>query len=455
MDKVAIIGAGPAGLFAAYQLAGKAEVTVYDKGKTVEKRNCPSPDNCKQCKLCVINYGEGGAGLKADGKIIFDTFVGNRLYDFIPHSKNKQLVEEVKKIFGNYGVKPKSLDQKALEEIEKIETEAAVAGIRFVPTKELAHVGTDYLPTLIASIRDDIKARGAEFLTKTDVLDLDVKTDGFDIHTKQGKNKDTRHFDKVFIAPGRTGAEWLESVIEKYGIAFNYAPMDLGVRIETKKGITARVTDLVRDMKFYIETPNGDMVRTFCTCPGGEVTREYHEKGYVLVNGHSKSGDMHENTNFAMLVSVPFTEPQANGNLIARRVARTINGCGENKPILTRLGDLRKNRRSKKKHEGKYYIKPSLEDVVFGDINFLPGRITNDLIYAIDKLDQILPGLAGDGTLMYAPETKFQSIKVKTDQYLQTNVPNIYVGGDGAGLSSGIVGAAACGVLAAEGILKG
>jgi len=436
-------------------MAGKADVTILDKGKSIEQRICPKPNKCdRKCKLCSVLYGEGGAGLMSDGKIIFHTEVGSNLNDVegIGHKKNQQLVDRVEKIFKVYGVNKDKPSAKVKRQIRELETIATKAGIRTIST-ELAHVGTDRLADLMKRFRDDLKAKGVKFVNNSDVHTITPDEKKIKVFTK----KDTYEADRVLIAPGRVGAKWLAGMVEGLGINYSYNPMDLGVRVEVKREITDHVTNLVRDMKFYIETPTyKDIVRTFCTCPGGKVARETHVDGFNLVNGQSEKGDPYENTNFAFLVTIPFTHPMANGNEYSRLEAEKIWELGGDKPILQRLGDLRKGRRSKDKQLNRFLVKPSLEDVTFGDIGLaLSYRIVTDLMEGFEILDRIMPGVNNDSTLLYAPETKFHALKINnSDAYLQTNIPGIYVAGDGAGLSRGIVGAACCGVLAAEGILK-
>lgn len=454
MKRIIIIGAGPAGLFAAYKLAGKCEVTILDKGHTVENRHCPSPDSCiRVCELCAKLYGEGGAGLMSDGKIIFSTEICSFLnyVDGVGEKKNAELVNEVRKIFEDYGVHAITDTNEALK--KQIHEEAVRVGVRYVHTA-LAHVGTDKLKSLIQKFRDDLKQKGVKFIEKQDALEISKEGETIIISTKDSRYE----CDNLLIAPGRVGAKWLEGVVKKLKIEYQYNAMDLGVRVEVKRQITDRVTSVSRDMKFQIPTDTyQDMVRTFCTCPGGKVARETHAEGYNLVNGHSEAGDPYENTNFAFLVTIPFTEPMANGNEYARRIAETIRELGGDKPIVQRLGDLRAGHRSKSKHVSNYIVKPSLEGATFGDIGLaLPHRILIDLLEGLKKLDKIIPGVNNDETLLYAPEAKFHALRIRnSDPYLQTSVKGIYVAGDGAGLSRGIVGAAACGVLAAEGILAG
>ncbi|MDD4878728.1 MAG: FAD-dependent oxidoreductase [Candidatus Nanoarchaeia archaeon] len=477
MKKVVIIGAGPAGLFAAYKLAGKCDVTILDKGLPVEKRHCPSPNNCKRkCKLCAKLYGEGGAGLMSDGKIIFSTEIGSFLnnVDGVGEERNKGLVAEVQEIFGRYDVQINPLSEEINSKISGLEKACAAEGIRYVPTI-LAHVGTDKLEELIINFRNELIEKGVRFVPKSDVKNIHVENSGrIIVETKREysfyekakntlrriflrKNDDAYECDNLIMAPGRVGAKWLEGIVHKLGIEYTYNAMDLGVRVEVKRDKTDRITEVCRDMKFQMRTSTyNDLVRTFCTCPGGKVAIEAHEEGYNLVNGHSEKGDPYENTNFAFLVTIPFTSPMANGNEYARMIAAAVKELGGGKPILQQLGDLRTGHRSKKERINDFKVKPSLEGITFGDVGLaLPHRIVLDIIEGLEKLDKIIPGVANDETLLYAPEAKFHALRIKnSDGYLQTSIPGIYVAGDGAGLSRGIVGAAACGVLAAEGILR-
>lgn len=445
--KVVIVGAGPAGLFAAYKLAKKADVTIIEKGKDVDDRGCPSPGDCKTCRPCNILCGIGGAGLFSDGKVIFSEKIGNNLTPAVGEARNIQLVQETMNIFEEYGVIVEKLSQEEEYKLQQLKKKARIMGGDFLYAPQ-AHVGTDKLLDLIKNIKKDLESKGVKFWNNTEVLNIDEK----EVVT----NKGNISYDKIILAPGRVGASWLEQVTNDLKLEFSYNPIDMGVRVEVPRVITDDVTNVVRDMKFYLRSSTyNDMVRTFCTCPGGKVTRETHD-GFNLVNGHSDSNDSSPNTNFAFLVTMPLTAPLSNTNHYGHKVADLAYVTGVKKPILQRLGDLRKGRRSRFEKRNEFLVNPSLNDVVYGDVGLvLPHRIAIDILEGLEKLDKIIPGVANDETLLYAPEIKFHGLRIITDEYLATNNKKVFVAGDGAGLSRGIGGAACCGVLAAEGILKG
>lgn len=442
--KVVLIGGGPAGLFAAHELADFCDVTIIEKGNDVDKRGCPSPDECKKkCKPCNILCGIGGAGLFSDGKIIFHTEIGNNLNELVGGEKNKQLVNRVKEIFAQYDIHTSELDGEKEKRVIELQKKARVADVQFVYTEQ-AHVGTDRLKELITRMREDLKKKGVKFFCKEEVISVGDKK----IKTKAREIE----YDSLVIAPGRVGAGWLEKITAQLKLKYSYNPIDIGVRVEVPKEVTDSVTSIVRDMKFQMYINNKVYARTFCTCPAGKVAKESHE-GFMLVNGYSDSRASSQNTNFAFLIQIKLTDPLGNTNEYGRDVAALANTIGKGKIILQRLGDLRQQRRSDIKKKDSFLVKPTLEDIVYGDISLaLPGKIVENVIAGLEKLDEVVPGVANDSTLLYAPEIKFHGLKIATSQYLESSIPGIYVAGDGAGWSRGIAGAAACGVLVPEGI---
>ena len=394
----------------------------------------------------------GGAGLYSDGKIIYHNRVGTFLPLVVGIDKVDELNNYVESIFSSYDVRVKGQNKKEKAKLDELKTKSLQAGLNFVVTRT-AHVGTDKLVGLIKKLRDEIVEKGVEFCTSEDALKIG---DGY-IET----SKTTHKYDFLVLAPGRDGSEWLEKIVAddfkmKFGEDYIYNPVDIGVRVEVRREITDFVTNLSRDMKFYINAGKGNrQVRTFCTCPGGKVAIEDHHGVYCTVNGHSENGDPYENTNFAFLVTVPFTEPQANGNIYARNLAMLGHSLSDGKVLLQNFGDALRWRRSKKEHVNSWVTQPSLKEAVPGDMRLLFTSAYMDAIEdGLIKLGKVIPGIDSEHTLLYGPEIKLHSLRLLTDDHLQTHRPNVYVAGDGPGLTRGIVAAAATGVLAARGILR-
>jgi len=429
MKTISIIGAGPAGLFAAYKLAtenpGELKIKVIDEGGTIEQRII-SKDNLR---------GIGGGGLMSDGKLNFDTRIGNNLGEVLSKSKNDSLTLEVEKIFNELGVIESPLNS---QEAKALERTALQEGIEFVYAKS-GHIGTDKLIPLMKGFQGFLEKRGVEFYCNQEIRSLN--------------ELDSDYF---ILAPGRVGgsSKWMETVLKENDINFSYRPVDIGVRVEVPSIITDSITNISRDMKFYIRTETyQDKVRTFCTCPNGFVGQEAHN-GFKTVNGHSESGKSTNNTNFALLVTVNLTEPLTNSNQFARNISSAFYDLSGGKTIAQRWGDVIRYQRSKESKQRDYNFQSTLENLIWGDLALgMPARLVVDLMETIKKLDRIIPGLASDSTILHAPEIKFHGLQIPTDEYLGVG-KGIYVAGDGSGFSRGIVGAAASGLRTAEGILK-
>jgi hypothetical protein len=429
MKRIIITGAGPAGLFAAYKLVTNpkesTEVRVIDSGGTIEERVL-SKD---------VLHGVGGAGLMSDGKLNFDTRIGNNLNEILPEEENKRLTEEVEKIFNSFGVLKLDIDSKKAKELEK---RALQYGIDFVYPKQ-SHIGTDKLIPLITNFQRYLEERGVKFFCNSEVICLDKKVADFFI-----------------LAPGRVsgGNGWMEKILTQNQVQYSYRPVDIGVRVEVPSIITDEITNISRDMKCYMKTATyQDKIRTFCTCPNGFVGQETHD-GFKTVNGHSESGKSTDNTNFALLVTVNLTQPLTNSNRFARNISSTFHDLSGGKTLAQRWGDLIRYQRSKESKQKEYRFQPTLEDITWGDLALaMPARCVADIIEGVQKLDKIIPGLASDSTILHAPEIKFHGLSIPTDAYLRTKQA-IYVAGDGSGYTRGIVGAAASGLRAAEGILR-
>ncbi len=433
--KVAIVGGGPAGLFAAIKLSQEKRINIvlFDKGKRVENRS--EKEN--------LLFGIGGAGLFSDGKLNFSPDIGNNLQDVVGRASLVAYIAEVEKIFKDFGINAAYPDKDKAEYLQK---KALKAGLKYIPIKQ-AHIGSDYLPIFIKKIEDYLVERGVEIKTDEEVIDIEKGR----LITEKGKYE----FDRVVFSPGRGGAKWLEKIVKKLSLSFVYNPVDVGVRVEVPHFIMDDLTSINWDPKIHIITPTyQDFIRTFCVSPYGYVVEENHS-GFVLSNGHSKRDKKTENTNFAFLVSVKLTEPLENTNLYGEMIARTSNTLGGGKVILQRLGDLKAGRRSRISTIEKSYIKPTLKEFTPGDITMaMPYRIIVDVLEGLEQLNKLSPGVYDDSTLLYAPEIKFHGLKVLTNEFLRASKSMVYVAGDGAGLSRGIVGAATSGLIAAYGILR-
>lgn len=456
---VIIIGAGPSGLFAAHKLAGKLKVAIFEMGKEIEKRVCPSNSSesyCFQCSPCNITSGIGGAGGLSDGKLNFinpeysSSFSVGGDFDFINKNFLVEKMAEVDRIFLENGVSNKVYGEDR-EIINQLLRKANKVGIEFVPLKQ-RHIGSDKLPKVVKNIENYLKEKGVEIFTEEPVLDINLK------EKKIKTKKKEYQYDFLIIAVGREGAEFLERWVRKYNFSINseVKAIDVGVRVEVPASIMDEVTSIVYDPKLRIITKkHDDHLRTFCTCPEGWVMRENYDD-FCLVNGHSKAEEKTNNTNFALLGHFKFTEPFKYPNEWGRDLARLTTKLGGGNPILQRLKDLRSGRRSTESRiNSNTLVQPTLKAAIPGDISLAyPGRVIEDILDALEQLDKFLPGVAEDSTLLYAPEIKFYSLKLKVDEKMRTNIPFVYTIGDGAGISRGIVGAAVTGLIAGEDIIE-
>ena len=447
---VLIVGAGPAGLFAAHELAFKSNlsVLVVDRGSEIEKRICPAVETgrCIHCDPCHILCGVGGAGGLSSGTLNLRHDIGGDLSDFVGSVREaERLVEEVDGVFLEHGA-PRDVYCGDSEEVEQLKRKAAAAGVKFIPVTQ-RHIGSEFLPQVIGSFVRRLQEKGVKFMLNSNVERVgegEVVVDGQKIKAKY-----------LLLAPGRVGAIWLERQAKSLGIKIDYGPIDVGVRVEVPAVVMEPIIRINRDPKFHIITKTfDDFVRTFCVNFEGYVMEERYDD-YVGVNGHSLRTRKSDNANFAFLARVELTQPVTDTTSYGRSIAQLATTIGGGLPLLQRLGDLRRGRRSTWERIERGHVKPTLLSVTPGDISMaLPGRVVTDLLEGLERLDEVMPGVASDSTLLYAPEVKLYALKVKVNESMETSIPNIFVAGDGAGLSRGIVTAAATGLLAARGILK-
>lgn len=426
--KVIIVGAGPAGLFSANRLAENHDIVL------LEKRNFV-----------------GGSGLHSDGKLNFHPKIGGNLTEFMPEEEAWELVYSVRDVFKDLGVEMAKADQ---EGFRKLETKASRAGIKFVKIEQ-NHIGSDYLPVVMDKMERRLNEKGVDIRLNTEAENLIIEKEKVTgVKTKSGVIQG----DAVLLAPGRIGSDWLIQIMNNIGVAMKYNPIDIGLRVEVPNSVMDEIIyDYgIWDPKFHMYTPSyDDFVRTFCVCPAGYVVREPYGNGLFGANGHSMKDIKSDNTNFALLTRMSLTEPLENTTEYGRRIAQLANTLGGHRPILQRLGDLRNYRRSTWDRLSRSYIIPTLKDVTPGDISMAyPRRVVNDLLEGLEMLDRVMPGIYSDSTLLYGPEIKFYAMRISTGNQLCTKIPNLFVAGDGAGVSRGIVGAAATGLLATRGIME-
>jgi len=450
-----IIGAGPAGMFAAYELAaGNLKVLVIDMGRDIDKRLCPmkTQSYCMHCTPCDIMCGVGGCGTFSDGTLNLRPDIGGDLAALTGDQKEAwDLVDRVDKVFLKFGAPQGALLTEG-PEIEELKRRAASVGARFIEIKQ-RHIGSDNAPAVIGRFKQDLVDKGVDFLIETEVQDLMIEEgECKGVILSEGR---VIHANYVLLSPGRRGCNWVSEMIEKHNIKASYGGIDIGVRVEVPAIIMDPVTKINRDPKFHIQSRRyDDFVRTFCTNRRGYVVKEEYED-FIATNGHSMANTESENTNFAFLVRIELTEPMENTTKYALSIAKLATTIGGGKPVLQRMGDLRRGRRSTKERIAKNLVINTLKDVTPGDISMaLPHRIVMDIIEGLDTLNEIIPGVASDSTLLYAPEVKFYAMHLDVDRQMETSIRNLFAAGDGAGLSRDIVNAAATGIMAAEGILK-
>ena len=448
---VIVVGGGPAGLFAAWWLAehSSLRVCLVEKGERVEKRDCPIPrtGKCIHCKPCHILSGLGGAGLFSDGKLNFIHKLGKTdLTQFLPLAEAQSLIVETEAVFNRFGmdapVFPSDMDAARL-----LRRSAKKHGIDLLLIRQ-KHLGSDRLPAHIGGMADAMRERGVSIRTGETVLDVltekgavrGVKTDKAELSAKA-----------VILAPGRVGADWMGELARRFSLSVSQRGIEVGVRVEVHSDIMADITDIIYDPTYFVQTATyDDQTRTFCTNPEGFVSLENYQD-FVCVNGHAYHDKKSSTTNFAFLSKVVLSDPVSDNQGYGVAIGKLASLIGGGKPILQRFGDLRRSRRSTWNRISKGYFEPTMKNVVPGDISIaLPERIVTNLREGLEQLNNVVPGVANEETLLYAPEIKFFATQVECTADLETAVPGLFVAGDGPGVSGNIVAAAATGIIPAK-----
>jgi len=457
---VIIVGAGPAGLFAAYELITKnknMKILLLDQGKFAENRVCPmnkTGTKCVNCNPCQILSGYGGAGTFSDGKLNFIPKIGKSdLFKYMSEEEAYKIIDDSEEIFGKFQM-DSDIYPSDMDIANEIKRKVAVTGARLLLIKQ-KHLGSDHLPTYIKNFTDYLKENGVVVYEGANVTDVKSLTKNKHEVTAVIKKKETIfESNKVIVAPGRTGAKWIQELADKYNISYLSQSIEIGVRVEVRKEILEELCNVIYDPTIFIKTKTyGDEIRTFCTNPGGFVAKENYY-GYICVNGHSLKEIKSKNSNFAFITKVNLTEPVTNTRQYGESIARIANVLGDGKPIIQSLKDLKDGRRSEWHRIDKGFITPTLKDCVAGDLALvLPHRIITNIIEGLEKLNEIIPGVNNGETLLYGPEIKFFSNEITTNNKFKLEDYDVYFIGDGAGKAGNIVTAAATGLIAARDIL--
>ena len=456
---VIIVGGGPSGMFCAYELITRrpeSKILIIEQGKAIRERKCPAQEKgipCVKCKICSITHGSSGAGAFSDGKLLLphptDRRVRGNLGKHLDVPRAMELFKYTDGVYLNFG---------ATEEINGED------GIGYVNTtlapylkqaelkancSIIRHLGTDGAHEVYKNIEDFLKEKGVETFFDTEVVDI-IKNNRHvtGVRYRQGKKTEEILSDKVVLAIGRSGTEWLEKLCKKHKIENYSGPADLGIRYELPDSVMRDINRVLYEGKF-IGTPNPcrDKVRTFCQNPSGLVSSESYKGELTLVNGHSMLTPASENTNLALLVSMDFGGIE-NPIEVTEQIARSLNKVGRGQPIVQRLGDLRSNHRTTAEALRRNSVEPTLKTAVPGDLSLgMPMRVLVDILGFIDQMEIVAPGFADDDNLLYGPEIKFYSLMLRLSKDCETSIHGLYGIGDGSGPTHGLMPASVNGVL--------
>ncbi len=455
---IIIVGAGPAGIFTAFEVlrtanGAKPSILLVEKGKPVEKRHCPKAEigHCINCKpYCAITTGFSGAGAFSDGKLSLSYEVGGELPDLIGADFAQELIEYTDKIYLEFGADPHIEGVSDPDAIRAIRKRAIRANLKLVDCP-IRHLGTEKAQQLYLNLQNHLLAEGVEMLfnTQCENLIMDGETcKGVIVHEPKQEAREV-YASEVVIATGRRGADWLEHICAAHNIAHEPGTVDIGVRVECRNEIMEQVNEVLYESKLIgYPHPWKNKVRTFCQNPGGFVAQENYDNDLAVVNGHSYKERKSENTNLAVLVSHKFTEPFNQPIAYAQKVGELTNMLGAGHIIVQRYGDILDGKRTWSQELTRSNLQPTLKDAIAGDITAaMPYRAMTNIIEFIKMLDEVVPGFASSETLLYSPEIKFYSNKVKMDPDLNTNIKGLHCLGDSSGWTRGLMMASVMGVL--------
>lgn len=457
MYDVVIIGAGPSGVFTAFELNRidpSKKILLIEKGKSMKKRNCPK-DKTKKCincrPYCDITTGFSGAGAFSDGKLSLSPEVGGDLPELIGYEYTEELINYTDQIYLDFGADTKVEGVDGKEEIKEIRRKSIEAGLKLVDCP-IRHLGTEKAHQIYSDIEDHLLEKGIEIRFDTQAEDIiveDGQIKGVKIidSRKRGELEEV-YGENVIISTGRKGADWLKSMCVLHDIDHRAGTVDIGVRVEVRNEIMEMVNNVLYESKLIgYPHPFKDKVRTFCQNPGGVVSQENYDNDLAVVNGHSYKDDKTDNTNLAILSSHNFSHPFNEPIKYGTKVAELINMLGNGNILVQRYGDILDGKRTWQEELSRSNVKPTLPDAVAGDLtSAMPYRTMTNILNFIEALDTVVPGFAGTETLLYGPEVKFYSNKVALTEEFETNIKNLYCLGDSSGWTRGLMMSSLMGV---------
>ena len=452
---IVIIGAGPAGIFTALEMlrkGSKKKITICEKGAAIEHRRCPKAktQKCVNCKpYCHITTGFSGAGAFSDGKLSLSYEVGGDLPTLIGEEKVQETIDYADSIYLEFGADTHIEGVGDPEAVKQIRTRAIQAGLKLVDCP-IRHLGTEKAQSIYYAIEQYLLEHGVELLFGCECRDLILKDSVcLGVRVAIDGVEQEIYAERTVVATGRRGADWLEGICTEHGIAHSPGTVDIGVRVECRNEIMEKVNETLYESKLIgYPKPFKNKVRTFCQNPGGFVSQENYDDNLAVVNGHSYKVKKSENTNLSILCSHNFTEPFNQPIAYAQKVGELTNMLGAGHILVQRFGDILDGKRTWQHELARSNVRPTLPDAVAGDITAaMPYRAMINIINFIQAMDHVVPGFASDETLLYSPELKFYSNRVKMDAQFNTSIRGLHCLGDSSGWTRGLMMASVMGVL--------
>lgn len=454
---VVIVGAGPAGIFTALEMlkkGSKKSILIVEKGRAVENRRCPKSvtQKCVDCKpYCHITTGFSGAGAFSDGKLSLSYEVGGDLPDLIGAELAQDTIDYADKIYLEFGADEKVEGLNPGEEVKEIRRRAIKAGLKLVDCP-IRHMGTERAQAIYLAIEKYLLEKGVEILFEHECSEPIIENGvckGVRVRKANGSEEREVFAQTTVVATGRRGADWLERMCEEYGVEHTTGTVDIGVRVEVRNEVMETVNQTLYESKLIgYPQPFKNKVRTFCQNPGGFVSQENYDDGLAVVNGHSYKDLKTNNTNLSILCSHNFSYPFNQPIAYAKKIGELTNMLGAGRILVQRFGDILDGKRTWQEELSRSNVRPTLKDAVAGDItSAMPYRTMINIINFMQAVDYVVPGFASSETLLYSPELKFYSNRIKMDKDFNTNVKGLYCLGDSSGWTRGLMMASVMGVL--------